>query len=209
MLGNRRTNIQRKGLGHRQAGSMGTMVVLYFQSVGSYYGHYLHQLCVCLYMLTLLCPSLFLWSQHAHDSPPSFSSPKFFTCFAKHPTSCFRGPTSRPSLALTTLRRLCLPPLFFFLARWSYCCNPPHPRLPPIQILLLSSYSFSDRPGKTCWLSLPNTRTMTPSQLSRQQRISPILSKVRKNQDWRGTKWLSSAYGECSLDTKVGGRGGC
>lgn len=61
------------------------------------------------------------------------------------------SPTSPPCL----LSLLC-----FFAAILFHC-------------LLLSSYSFSDSPGKTCWLSQPDTHTMDPSLLSRQQRTQP------------------------------------
>lgn len=145
--------------------------------------------------------------------PPSFSSPEFFASLFYHPSITTSPRTHPPLLA---------PLLYFPCTHWSYCCNrlslPPFslPTAPPN--LLPSSYSFSDSPGKTCWLSQPRTPTMIHSLLSRQQRTQPHqfhpfkrMKEPRLKESRERMTFFQ--YGECSSNTKValllrGGVGG-
>lgn len=139
--------------------------------------------CPCFGPLPLVstCPGLRLLSSSfwSSSSPPHpslpHSPPEFFTS-SPYYHLLFQGAPLHPSPDFSCTQILLLQSSFIatpFL--------PPFPRL--------SSYSFSDSPGKTCWLSQPRTHTMIPSLLSGQQRTQPhqfsILSKERKSQGWR------------------------
>lgn len=214
----RNAAIQRTGFENRQAASIGIIVTLYFQSVGSYYGFYLYSelhkplcdrrcmcpiyklhfdtvypiwvcecasVCVCVHGCTympLLWPSLFL-SRHAQDLGSNIFSDPYLSflhyVLPNSTSSCFRVPLSSPSVTCPPYPSppSCLPlgffgtlilllqPLSLPLVSSQPLCNP--------HLLLLSPYSLSDNPGKTCWLSYPCTHTMIPNLLSRQQRTQP------------------------------------
>lgn len=165
---------------NRQAARIG-LTVAYFPTVRSFSGCYLHRAVqgkagfvqwevydtvykvVCIGVLPLRSPSLFLLSQHALNS--SFFSSSFLTIIL---SSCFSlAPKSSPPVV-----SVCpLIPLLVFLP-----LSISHTDLIAaifFQCLLRSSYSFFDSPGKTCWLSQPCTHTMSPSPLSRQRWTQP------------------------------------
>lgn len=123
-------------------------------------------------------------SDYFYPLPPTlFFPPSKILCLSPTShisTSCFRAP---------------LVPL-----SQSFCSAPgprPHPPLffsvlhaDLIAAILfqrpqLSSYSFSDSHGKTCWLSQSCTLTMTPDPLSGQQWTQPHQFQPVKSRDWR------------------------
>lgn len=143
--------------------------------------------CVALLLLPLL-----LLLQHATDFYPIIFYPLPPTLFF-HPSKILcLSPTSHIS---TSCFRAPLVPL-----SQSFCSAPgPGPTLLSFFSVLhadliaailfqwpqLSSYSFSDSHGKTCWLSQSCTLTMTPDPLSGQQWTQPHQFQLVKSRDWR------------------------
>lgn len=252
--GKRNAAIQRTGFGNRQAASIVITVTLYFQSVRSYYGYYLHSerhkalcdrrymcffhrlhfdtvypevcecalVCACVSVGVPTCP--FFWpslllSRHARGFCPLLSDPHLSLPYPllqilhlqSQPSLILGFPPVPHLLLVVVFHPHILPHACLFYACWSYFSNlfHCHPFLPnhcATPLILLSSYSLSDSPGKTCWLSYPYTHTMFPSLLSRQQQMQPHQFHPFKRLKIEGeqVEWLSFLYGECWWNTKVG-----